>query len=401
MPMASDVMKARLYGDCLLVAPAGSGPAGAVLDNVVMPAWSGAGGYEKPGILTLSAADKDAMRRLADARVVFIDITGADPAAIYWLGVRDALARLLTIPLCRGAVPALPHAARVIAIDKPGDAVAKIRQRLEDLRHKDDEFQSPVAQAIPGLKVTTRTPQPLGGSVIHLRSIAAPGGGVLPTRIGVLWGDLAEVRGVDVWVNSENSFMEMGRMFDPGVSGLIRRLGAKGPAGGDYTEDCIQRELMMVVGSTKRPVEDGSVFWTGPGNLARRGVKAIAHVAAVGVRKTENGEFIPGYVPVRDLGRCVTNVLDEIEAGQSLLARAGRLQWAPFRSVLFPLMGTGSARAEARVVSSALIATAIDHLRSKPSRFLERVLFLAYSDVDRDLCLAALDAFEGVSADQQ
>jgi O-acetyl-ADP-ribose deacetylase (regulator of RNase III) len=402
--IGDQMSKRKIFGDCLVVTGDDIAARRALLERIVLPAWYEAGGVEAPKLLEEAARGGTSLECLAEARIVFIDITGGDPSALYYLGVRDALACLLTIPLHRGQLPDCTPASlarRAISVDDAQKAIAQIGERLVAIWQKDDAFQSPVAASLPGLRVVTRAHRPLlGEPVSHLWSITTldergrPTAETLATRIGILCGDLAMVRGIDVWVNSENTLMEMGRMCDAGISALIRRLGAKGAGNANFVDDVIQRELMHAVGGRNRPVEDGAVFWTRPGNLSHRGVRRIAHVAAVRPREPMGS----GYVPVADLGRCVTTVLNSLgwESSKHRL-RTSMGKRAPLKSILFPLMGTGTAQDDARVVSGALISAAVDYLREKRPPHLERVLFLAASDVDAGLCRNAFAAIAGLA----
>jgi O-acetyl-ADP-ribose deacetylase (regulator of RNase III) len=400
--------KRELFGDCLFVAPHESGAndeARGILETIIAPAWANAGGVQRPILFNdIAGRDGNALQRLADARVVFVDVTGGQPFALYHLGVRDALARTVTIPLCRGPVPpGGPEdlAARTIALDAPGGTMEQIADRLSRHWRKDDAFQSPVAKAIPGLHVVTRVPRPITGtptrqlwSIAPLNEQGRPLATPLPTKIGILCGDLRDVRGIDVWVSSENTLMEMGRMGDKGISALIRYLGARGADDANFVDDVIQRELMGAVGGSSRPVREGSVFWTHPGRLDKFGVREIAHVATVKPRDPPGS----GFVPVADLPVCVANVLASLEHRSSRFRFRGMFtRSAPIRSILFPLMGTGNAGQEARIVSGALISAAVDRLRQSQPAGLEQVLFLAHTDADRDLCEAALNALDGVT----
>lgn len=44
-------------------------------------------------------------------------------------------------------------------------------------------------------------------------------------RIAIITGDLRNVRGMDVWVNAENTNMQMARFYDRSMSGIVRYYG--------------------------------------------------------------------------------------------------------------------------------------------------------------------------------
>ena len=46
-------------------------------------------------------------------------------------------------------------------------------------------------------------------------------------EIGMITGDIQNIKEIDVWVNSENTNMQMARHFDRSISATIRYLGRK------------------------------------------------------------------------------------------------------------------------------------------------------------------------------
>lgn len=148
--------------------------------------------------------------------------------------------------------------------------------------------------------------------------------------IGVISADIRDVTDIDVWVNSENTNMQMSRFYENTISGIIRYLGARKDAQNQaILDDTVNNELRELVGG-QRDVPAHSVLVTGSGELAKtHGVKKIFHVAAV------QGQVTAGYAPVKDPGRCVTNALQK--------AAAEEYRDAGLHSILFPLLGTGHA----------------------------------------------------------
>jgi hypothetical protein len=101
----------------------------------------------------------------------------------------------------------------------------------------------------------------------------------------VAGGDIARIRPIDVFVNSENDYMQMARVFESKtISATLRRMGSR-IWDGRY-EDTIQQELDLLLSNRSRPVQCGEVFVTstgGPTSALVSGNKAryIFHVAAV------------------------------------------------------------------------------------------------------------------------
>lgn len=194
--------------------------------------------------------------------------------------------------------------------------------------------------------------------------------------IGVITGDIRPVRGIDAWVNSENTDMMMSRTNDDSVSGIIRYEGARRDVGGHVREDLIAEELASRVGD-RRPVAAGSAIVTSSGTLAEsHGVRFLVHVAAV------EGQPGAGYRPVRDIGLAVD---------RALTAAAAPGFTEPAHSILFPLLGAGAGGAPIEATAERLLSAVADHLKSGASPKLERVLVLAYTDAELAACLRVLE----------
>jgi O-acetyl-ADP-ribose deacetylase (regulator of RNase III) len=212
-------------------------------------------------------------------------------------------------------------------------------------------------------------------TVQEITHYAVPGTDGTVRHVGAVTGDIRQVRCANVWVNSENTEMEMARIHEFSVSAIIRYEGARHDGRGRVAEDLIADELTAKV-LDRRPVEPGSVLVTGAGELRRRnGVRHVVHVAAV------HGEPGSGFQPMREIGRCVTNALIAVEhvempADESIV-------------VLFPLLGTGSAGGDVFRVAELLIHAACNYLRAAPSTRIATVLFLAYTDLDLRACRKA------------
>ena len=188
-----------------------------------------------------------------------------------------------------------------------------------------------------------------------------------PCEFVIVPGDILRCHTADVWVNSENTEMRMARPTDFSVSGVIRFWGSRRDEAGRMVDDLISAELDAKV--RQRPVAPGTVVATGAGELARtHNVLHVIHVAAV------HGEPGAGYRQVGDVGGCVRNVL----------AVAEGLDPLPLRSVLFPLLGTGAARADIRATAQSMVAAAMDHLVDHPDTRLRRVQFLGYTRVEHE-----------------
>jgi O-acetyl-ADP-ribose deacetylase (regulator of RNase III) len=191
-------------------------------------------------------------------------------------------------------------------------------------------------------------------------------------KIGLITGDIRDVRNIDVWVNSENTNMQMARFYESSISGIIRYSGAIQDTVGYVSDDLIANELKRLMRSESH-VQAGTVLVTGPGALAQSNdVKKIFHVAAV------QGEVGYGYKPVTDIARCVKNCLDK--------ANSNEFKGFGLSSILFPLMGAGRARGDLGETAQKLIQAAIKYQENTSDSTVQEVYFLAWTSAELEIC---------------
>ncbi|MFE6932465.1 macro domain-containing protein [Streptomyces sp. NPDC057699] len=204
-------------------------------------------------------------------------------------------------------------------------------------------------------------------------------------RVGMITGNLANILGTDVWVNPENTRMEMSRVDEPTISATIRYHGGERDDTGQLTRDVIALELAERMAG-RAHVTAGQVLITGPGELQESNqVRRILHVAAV------EGEPGSGYRQVMVLERCVRNILTEVDR----LAAAGE----PLHSVVIPLLGTGGGNSDLLKTVDTLLSAMVDYLQSHLESRIRVVYLLAYTDVQAAACRAALDGTPELSLD--
>jgi Macro domain len=104
------------------------------------------------------------------------------------------------------------------------------------------------------------------------------------------------------------------------------------------------------------------VIATGSGELARQGVKRILHAAAV------DGAVGGGYRPIQDVAQCVRNALEKMD--QELTAEN-------LRSILVPLLGTGTGAGNANAIAKELLLAVISYLDDHPNSGIQTIAFLA------------------------
>jgi nudix-type nucleoside diphosphatase (YffH/AdpP family) len=204
--------------------------------------------------------------------------------------------------------------------------------------------------------------------------------------IGYKTGALNRVKGVDLWVNSENTDMMMDRFLGKSISANIRYLGAN-KEGGSVIEDTIEEELRSAVGR-RGHVKIGTVLVTESGQLKKsHDVKRIFHVAAVeGV-----GAGLGVKADGDKLAQCVDNVLKRVdEENNRILAIWLRRK---FQSILIPILGAGDGGLPVEVAAQSIIPAAVEYFQHTEMPTLKEIYFLAYTLRDKIACEQVLEGY--------
>jgi len=197
--------------------------------------------------------------------------------------------------------------------------------------------------------------------------------------LGMITGDIQQVRGIDLWVNSENANLQMAQFYDPSMSGLIRYLGAIKDEEGNVTEDIVAKALLESVKDDFPSVKPGLAFTTTPGSLKEsHGVQAIIHATTV------FGEVGRGYTPIKNLGTCVQNAL--VQADKFADTNKKRNV-----SIVFPLFGAGTAKGKLDGVAQSLFHATLSYFETTPDSRIEKVYFLAWKEYEREKCVDVLN----------
>ncbi|MEV5850177.1 hypothetical protein AB0M32_50315 [Streptomyces sp. NPDC051985] len=119
--------------------------------------------------------------------------------------------------------------------------LARTRQRdqLAGRLKKAEQENVVLRRQLLGERPAEGTPRPL----THSTRYELPLRGSRRHRIGMITGNLTNILGTDVWVNPENTRMEMSRVDEPTISATIRYHGGRQDATGHLIEDVIAGEL--------------------------------------------------------------------------------------------------------------------------------------------------------------
>ena len=334
----------------------------------------------RPGLI-----HSDMFTHIFDDDVAVVDITTLNANVFYELGVRHALSRSVTV-LIRKKGSALPFnisGLRVIDYDYEnlagdGESRSSLRTFVQQgLEHW--ETDSPVHSALGRLRVAGSEKRLPDGDIYRYR---VPGTG--DATIAIVTGDIRRIKGIDIWVNPENTNMQMARFYDRSISSNIRYLGSRRNQLGHVVEDVIANELAALMGNTET-VPANTVIATGAGELTRtHGVKRILHAAAV------FGELGHGYTQVANIGDCVTNALD--------LASTLRSSEAPLNSILFQMMGSGAGRGAIQASAKSLIDAAVAYLKANPASPVSQVYFNVTREGTLEVCQCLLREAGGIPA---
>jgi|GEM_PF-210090 len=204
--------------------------------------------------------------------------------------------------------------------------------------------------------------------------------------VGYRTGSIEYVKGVSIWVNSENTDMMMDRFIGRSISAKIRSLGANKDDNGNIVEDTIQESLRGIIGE-RAHVKTGTVLVTESGMLrGTHQVQRIFHVATV-----QGGLGTGVKADPNDLRTCVENVLSRVERENNGF---WRLLWRNnLGSILFPMMGSGEGGVPIETVAEKIISAAIDYFRTTPNPTLKEVYFLAFRLRDKSACDKILEGY--------
>jgi len=319
------------------------------------------------------------IRHILEAEVAVVDITAQNPNVFYELGVRHTLRDRVTVLIRRADTRNPFNIAGMNSIEYrlDGDDAEQARHAITSFVRNgllSSARDSLIHAMIPGLRVSAGL-KPITECRAHPYRL-----GGTDKEIWLVTGDLRYVNlnqqlrkdRIDIWVSSENINMKMASQFDGSISALVRHLGARKGDTGEIVEDCVADELNAKMRG-RQQVNPGTVVATGSGRLAEtHGVRRIYHAACV------YGTIGGGFHPIAQIEYCVTSALQLADEESRRLQKEGAGdREKPYRSILLPLLGTGSAGADLLGSAKRQLGAAMAFLRGVADAPLERICFLA------------------------
>jgi len=205
--------------------------------------------------------------------VAVVDITTLNPNVFYELGVRHSLVGHVTVIIKRKGtnIPFNINGLNSIEYD-PCDLQSVDETKKKIVRFiqnglKTRKVDSLVHESLP-IQIAAEV-TPLQHAKRYTTKLPVSG-----KEIGLITGELHKIKGVDVWVSSENTNMQMARFYERSVSGTIRYYGAKRNKAGQVTDDIVAKELAAAIVGENVVVPAATVIATSAGQLAAsNGVK--------------------------------------------------------------------------------------------------------------------------------
>ncbi|MBE0670158.1 MAG: macro domain-containing protein [Anaerolineales bacterium] len=323
-------------------------------------------------------------RGIFEADVAVVDVSFMNPNVYYELGVRHALNKHTTLVIRKNSNQPPPFnisGLNVLGYDiddseKLEASRKTIREYVKNGLEK-QTLDSLVHEYLDNLNIERKSKK-IGKKEFYTYQILNN-----PNKqVGIVTGDLQEITEVDVWVNPENTDMQMARHFDRSISATIRYMGAIRDEMGHVTDDVIANELNGIAKGSRAAA--GQVIATGSGDLKEsHNVKKIFHAASV------EGEMGVGYTPIKEIEKCIRNAMKKADSKE--------LAGEDIKSILFPLMGTGTAKSSPEEIARKLIDTAISYIETNPQMKIERVFFLARNEEDLEICTDILNTHKSIA----
>jgi O-acetyl-ADP-ribose deacetylase (regulator of RNase III) len=194
-----------------------------------------------------------------------------------------------------------------------------------------------------------------------------------PCNIHLAVGDMVKMRGIDVYANTENAYLQMARIFESKtISALLRYHGSNLDVGGRLIEDTVQNELNAIVQQMRwnLPLEIGTVVVTSAGHPSsalrsktKNNARYIFHTVTVAVEGAGIERKLAPANPTA-IENAVVNTLEKVmevnaengaisPTGTGLVYRNNEIEdermrqeknqdkYQPIKSIILPLFASG------------------------------------------------------------
>lgn len=210
--------------------------------------------------------------------------------------------------------------------------------------------------------------------------------------VGIATGNIAELKNVDVLVNSENDYLYMDSVWRNTVSASLNAFGARRDEHGEIVELTIAKELEQARKGMPARVPPATVLVTSSGSLRNNGVRHILHAVTVKTRQRGGLDEITDV----ELGLCVIKALREIDYLNQTVYHPAQPE-PPLRTITFPLLATGEGKRPITPTAKILIERAVEHFLLYPDTLIDSVYFTAYRKDQLDDLEAAFNTVRDLS----
>ena len=323
---------------------------------------------------------RDMFKHIAQDKVAIVDLTNLNANVFYELGVRHALNKNVTV-LIQAAGSDIPfniQGLRIIQYPGLGGDISETRSLIKNFilnGLNNQETDSPVTEILEDLKVDDKRK-----AITEIKTYSYRLKQRKEKKIVLMTGDIiCRSENIDIWVNPENTNMQMSRYYDRSFSAVVRYNGAKKDENEVIIEDSIAIQLARAKGN-RETVDPFTVLVTDGGELEQsHGVKKIFHVAAtIGVPGV-------GWKAATPVNTSVSKCL-----------RIADGRFKDLKSILFPMLGTGVGGLDVYEAAPQLIKTALDYIIANPGSLIETIYFTAWNGRDLEACTNALDKMDEV-----
>jgi O-acetyl-ADP-ribose deacetylase (regulator of RNase III) len=290
------------------------------------------------------------------------------------------------------------------------------------LSGNEEEFEK-LTEAIESLKHNTRDQQEAWLSELReggkSKAYDPPDKSIAVFRVGhreihLAGGNMLGMKDIDVFVNSENDYMQMAKIFESRtVSSLLRYAGSKIDGAQRLVEDTVQEELDQQVKTFgTRPLGKSTVIATSAGHPSGELFKSnharyIFHAATVSVMGDGQDKRLEALGTASGIKGAVKRTLEHIrvvDEKQGVVSPEGTEQrksqereredgYKPIESIILPAYGTGSGGRPLFEVAPAIIRAihefCIDSDLDSTLQ-LKRIHFCVFSDSDVKEVLAVM-----------